>query len=164
MNELHFVKCLDTKDPIWDLSENAGIDVFVPFATTEFVNQLREKNPDCIISNDIIIPPHKDILIDTGLKTVFDKDKVLIAFNKSGIASKLKLVAGACIIDSSYRGHIHIHLINTSDEDARISFGQKIIQYVLLNLPQVDIKVFDEEGYEFPESKRGEGGFGSTGV
>ena len=86
----------------------------------------------------------------------------LIAFNKSGVATKQGLSVGACVVDEDYEGEIHLHMINTSDKDQTVATGQKLVQFVLMPVSYIDV----EEVAELPNrnTERGSGGFGSTGL
>ena len=64
-------------------------------------------------------------------------------------------------------GQIHINLINVCSTNTFIKPGEKIIQFVPYFQPQmIESKEYNskEELYKNKQSKRGEGGFGSTGV
>ena len=110
---------------------------------------------------DITIQPRSDILIGLGLACEFPSDYVLMNCNKSGRSTKLKLDKGAEIIDSGYRGEIHVHLFNHSDNTVFISKGEKIAQLILFPIwngqPEEVKQLSDSAG-------RGSGGFGSTGL
>jgi dUTPase len=139
--------------------------------------QIDEKDPDRGFY--IQINPHQDILIPTYLKTRFDKGWVLECMNKSGVATLQKLDKGAEVIDSSYEGICHVHLTNTSDIPQFVSFGQKLAQFVIKKIDPEPAEVWYDESleyfkelkntttlekfYEGHESKRKDGGFGSTG-
>ena len=87
-----------------------------------------------------------------------NKDYALVFFNRSGIATKKHLLRGACIVDSEYRGEIFVNLNNVSNETQYLLPGEKLIQAMLLPVPEVDI----QEGKVDIDTERGEGGFGST--
>ena len=64
-------------------------------------------------------------------------------------------------------GEVHINLINASNNNVIIKAGEKIVQFVryfqqIMN----EIKEFDslEKLYKKKNSKRGAGGFGSSGT
>ena len=164
-----FLKIRNVKDPIRSAG-NAGIDVFIPEYSREFMNSLLEKNSGVAITeNSILLQPTQDILIPSGLKTLFPENIALIATNKSGQATKKRLDVGATCVDSSYRGEIHIHVFNTGSQPVRLFYGEKIIQFVPYLIDTQAIKVennlspaefYGEDG----ETDRGEGGFGSTGT
>ena len=138
-------KVRNVKTPNRGTSVSAGIDFYVPedFETTT-------------------LSPGESVLIPSGIKVQVPRGYALVAFNKSGIAVKQGLSVGACVVDEDYEGEVHLHMINTSNISRTISTGQKIVQFVLLPVAYFDI----EEVNAFPEreSKRGAGGFGSTGL
>ena len=102
----------------------------------------------------------------TSIRSTLKELQDLIANNKSGICTKKKLIFGASVIDCSYQGEWHFHLINTSDHSQEIEFGQKIIQFIphIISTDDVVISDLPEDEFFSEKTKRGEGGFGSTGV
>ena len=166
---IEFLKTREVKEPKRSYGD-AGVDIYIPTKTEEFVEVLKEKNKNIdIINNSILINPFEDILIPSGLKSYFTEDTALISLNKSGIATKKKLVVGAQVIDSTYRGEIHIHLINTSNEIVSIDFDSKIVQLVPFFIDSGEIvtrnNISAEEFYgESYDTARGEKGFGSSGL
>lgn len=142
---IRYVKIRDVKDPSYGTKGSAGIDFFVP-------NDLAS----------IELAPGTDILIPTGIKVELPDDTALIAFNKSGVCTKQGLQVGACVVDSDYRGQIHMHVFNYSNQIQFIDPGQKLVQFVLLPYHQATLSRVDME--TFSTTQRGEGGFGSTGI
>lgn len=164
---IQFLKVRNVKSPVRDVNENAGIDFFIPEKSEELDKEIREFNGRIGIHEKYItIPPHQDILIPAGIKGKFDKNMSLIANNKSGIATKKKLIYGASVIDCSYQGEWHFHLINWSDEEQTIDYGQKIIQFIphFISNEELEICMCSEEEFFTEETNRGAGGFGSSGV
>jgi len=180
---IKFIKVLDVKDPERDPLENAGIDFYVPNNTEVFVKALQEKNQDLVICGKneeavdgcscfhtdtgiIYIAPHKDIIIPTGIKSKFNPSLALIANNKSGIATKKKLVFGASVIDTSYQGEWHAHLINTSNKYQVVECGTKVIQFIPHVISTESIEVLDipEKDFYTEKTSRGDGWQGSTGL
>ena len=94
------------------------------------------------------------------------QDHVLIAFNKSGIATKRDLTVGASVVDEDYQGEIHIHLTNVGEDTQVIKAGEKIIQFLLLPIAYEGLEevTSEDELWEGVITDRGEGGFGSTGI
>lgn len=167
----------ETATPTRANATDAGIDFFVPAATEQFIEDLYKANlnisilrPDLseakeVQGTGIVIPPQKSILIPAGVKVIVPEGNALVAFNKSGVAVKKQLTVGACVVDTGYEGEVHINLINTSDKPQTINFGDKIVQFVLIQLGETGIEVITEEEYQsHTGSDRGEGGFGSTGT
>jgi len=65
------------------------------------------------------------------------------------------------LIDSGYRGELKVLLVNTDPAEAfEISRGDRIAQLVIQRVEHANFVEVDE----LPETSRGEGGFGSTGV
>lgn len=125
---------------------SAGIDFFVP----------SEYQP-------MFLSPGECILIPSGIKVNVPPGKALVAFNKSGIASKLNLHVGACVVDEDYQGEVHINLVNNGLYAVEIKPDMKIVQFLLLDVGY-DIPELVEEADLFSSfSSRGTGGFGSTG-
>lgn len=144
---LNLSKVRDVKDPQRGTPGSAGIDLFIP--------------------NDYagaFIPPQGNVLIPSGIKAKVPDGYALVAMNKSGVATKLGLVVGACVVDSDYQGEIHIHLINTSNQCVNLGPGQKIVQFLLLPVEHCGINIVPPEQLFDSATSRGAGGFGSTGV
>ncbi len=158
---------------------NAGIDFFIPKCTEAFKKAFEDKNKEelaqlCIDENNpeegtIEIPPHGRVNIPSGVRSFISADIALEAQNKSGIANNRGLVYGASTIDASYKGIIHLSLINTTDEKITLNLGTKIVQFIPRFIDISPIEVYSdialEEFYhDFYFTNRGEGAFGSTGT
>ena len=63
-------------------------------------------------------------------------------------------------IDADYRGEVKVILANLGAEPVTLQPGERIAQLVICALPRVRF----ETAAELPETGRGAGGFGSTGV
>jgi len=163
-----FLKIREVKNP--ERREgDAGFDVYVPNLTEEFLEALKAKNPDIDISVDgIKLGPGEAVNIPTGLKTKFPPNIALEANNKSGVATKKKLVYGASVVDSSYQGEIHAHLINVGTDVQVIKYGEKVVQFIPriidTDCHEIYENMTDEEFYEGEVTARGAGAFGSTGI
>jgi dUTP pyrophosphatase len=81
---------------------------------------------------------------------------------RSGLALKkgLSLLNGPGTIDSDYRGEIKAILVNLGDVPFTVTRGMKIAQLVLARVKRAIVVGVEE----LPETRRGEGGFGSTGM
>lgn len=143
-------KVKDVKTPTRGTKGSAGIDFFVPE-----------------IDEPIFVPENGSALIPSGIKAIIPKGHALIAFNKSGVATKKGLIVGACAVDEDYQGEIHIHVINATKGPVFINPGEKLVQFLLIPISYCEIT--DVNTSEFNEvisanvTERGEGGFGSTG-
>ena len=146
---MKILKTRDVKTPTRANPTDAGIDFFIP---NDFVSKTLNHN--------------EAVLIPAGVKVCIPEGHALIAFNKSGVATKKNLVIGACVIDEPYQGEVHIHVINVGKEPQILNAGDKITQFICLPINYVTVEeVKDEfELYSGLVSSRGEGGFGSTGT
>ena len=98
-------------------------------------------------------------LVSNGARFLCD-DVVSILCARSGLASKkgIALANGIGVVDSDYRGEIMVSLVNLSDAPYTVANGERIAQLMFLPI----IKGEFSEG-ELSDTKRGIGGFGSTG-
>lgn len=80
---------------------------------------------------------------------------------RSGLAKKHSVVAFHPVgtVDASFRGEVHVALVNHGGEDFVIEPGDRIAQLVIAPVSLASC----EEG-DLDETTRGAGGFGSTGV
>lgn len=152
ISELKYAKIRDVGSPVRANGGDAGLDIFVPMNLVS-----NEK-----LESHFIIEPQKRVLIPSGLKFNVPFGYALIAFNKSGVASKKGLDLLACVIDHGYQGEVVVNVVNTGDESVELGPGDKMTQLLLIpiELP-VPVEVSLEHLYD-EVSDRGEGGFGST--
>ena len=66
-------------------------------------------------------------------------------------------------IDQDYRGELQVLLVNHGLEAFTIGHGDRIAQLVVAPVVQVEVQPVDDEA-ALGGTKRGSGGFGSTGV
>jgi len=112
-------------------------------------------NPVTIKSGDVsLIPTALAIALSPGLECQVR--------SRSGLAIKHGIFAlnAPGTIDSDYRGEIKVILANFSKKDFVINRGDRIAQLVIAKYEKIKWKITDE----LPDSLRGEGGFGSTGI
>lgn len=163
----------EVKKPVREFG-NAGIDFFIPEYNRVFEDAFIVKNINTgavldFVKKCIIVKPHGDVNIPTGIRSRISANIALEAQNKSGVAMKYKMVYGAATVDANYQGIIHAHLINTSDKEIVLPLGAKIVQFIPRFIDISPVEVYDditlEEFYDnFEFSNRGEGAFGSTGT
>jgi len=80
---------------------------------------------------------------------------------RSGLGVKGILPANVVgLIDSDYQGELVVHLKNTSSAEYLIQNGDRIAQLVIMPVFQAQFTIVDDWSVR---TKRGEGGFGSTG-
>ena len=119
--------------------------------------------PDFITEQDAIkIKPGEWYTIPTGFCTEIPEGYFAPVFCRSGMGIKrhLRLSNSVGIIDSSYRGEWMVALHNDGDESQIIRHGDRIAQFTILPVLDVNLKIV----YEVSDTDRGTGGFGSSGV
>ena len=114
------------------------------------------------IENEIEILPGKSAVIPTGLAVSIPKNFEIQIRPRSGLAAKnqISVLNTPGTIDSDYRGELKVILINLSDTAFIIEKGLRIAQMVLCPVVKATLK----EVEIMEETKRGSGGFGSTGA
>lgn len=114
------------------------------------------------IEEDITLKNGEIKLIKTGLAIALEQGFEAQIRPRSGLALKngITVLNTPGTIDSDYRGEICVILINHSSEDFVISRGMRIAQMVISQYQQAQIEIVEE----LDDTKRGTGGFGSTGV
>lgn len=116
----------------------------------------------CNLDEPLTLEPMGRALVPTGLAMQLpDAQHGAFVFARSGLSIKhgLALSNGVGVIDSDYRGELHVGLVNLSQEAYTIQPGERIAQLVILPVVQFDAV----EAEELEETRRGTGGFGSTG-
>ena len=113
------------------------------------------------IEKKILLKPTERIAVSTGLHIELPRNTEAQVRPRSGLALKhgITVLNTPGTIDSDYRGEIKVILINLSDQEFEINNGDRIAQLVLNKVEKIswqNIKVLTE-------TKRGGGGFGSTG-
>lgn len=114
------------------------------------------------IDKPLRLHPGDTILIPTGLSIyIEDPGLAAIILPRSGLGHKHGIVLGNLVglIDSDYQGEIMISCWNRSAESFNIEQGDRIAQLVIVPVVQARFSIVSE----FVETKRGTGGFGSSG-
>lgn len=113
---------------------------------------------DLFSPKDICVWAHESAVIDTGVHVEIPDWYVGFLKSKSGLNVKNGIV-GEGVIDAGYTGSIVVKLYNNSNRNYHIQKGDKIIQLVILPIPNVELRLVDK----FKETERGDNGFGSSG-
>ena len=114
------------------------------------------------VENDIVIQPGEKALIPTGFTLAIPKGYEVQIRPRSGLAAKksISVLNTPGTIDSDYRGEIIVILMNFGKEKFIVENGLRIAQMVVCPIEQVTL----HEVKDLTETKRGKGGFGSTGT
>jgi len=114
------------------------------------------------ISESITLGPLERTVIKTGLHIALPQGYEAQIRPRSGLAAKhgLSVLNSPGTIDADYRGEIGVILVNLSNNDFTINDGDRVAQMIIASYAHTkwdEVSVLDE-------TKRGEGGFGSTGI
>ena len=107
------------------------------------------------------LAPGERALVPTGLAVAVPKGHAGFVQPRSGLATDhgISIVNTPGLVDSGYRGELHVLLLNTDPERAFVvEPGMRIAQLVVLPVPELKLVEVDE----LPESERGVRGFGSS--
>lgn len=141
------------------LNPQIGKDIPLPSYSTDGSAGLDLR---ACIKSKIIIEPNSSHLIPTGL-AIYLRDKSLagLILPRSGLGHKYGIVLGNLVglIDSDYQGELKISCWNRSEDSFTIEKGDRIAQLVVVPIVEAQFIEVDE----FAETKRGTGGFGSSG-
>ena len=114
------------------------------------------------IDHRIEIKPGKTALIPTGLAVSIPQNFEIQIRPRSGLAAKnqISVLNTPGTIDADYRGELKVILINLGAKNFIIDNGARIAQMVVCPIVKAkirEVKILDD-------TRRGSGGFGSTGV
>lgn len=114
---------------------------------------------DLYATDHAIISPGAHVKIPTGVAVQIPGDHAGFIWPRSGLATKhgFDLLAG--LVDSDYRGEIHVCGINHGDQAIEIHPGDRIAQLVV-----GPVMTLIEVCENLDDPKTRAGGFGSTGV
>ncbi len=130
--------------PRYETAQSAGMDM------------------SAFLENAVTLLPGERKLIPTGIYVALPNGYEAQVRPRSGLAYKhgITVLNAPGTIDADYRGEIRVLLINLSDEPFEIQDGDRIAQLVVAPYARVTW----EERDLLPDTARGEGGFGSTGI
>lgn len=108
------------------------------------------------------VAPGQATLVPTGMAIhLADPGLAAMILPRSGLGHKHGIVLGNLVglIDSDYQGELMVSVWNRGHDSFTLNPLDRIAQLVVVPVLQVGFNIVDE----FDVSKRGEGGFGSTG-
>ena len=131
--------------PSYETSSSAGLDI-------------RAYLPD----GNIKLNPRETRLLGTGLYFEIPEGFEVQIRPRSGLALKngVSVLNSPGTIDADYRGEIKILLINHGSEPFIVEHEMRIAQMVVARYERIEFEVVKS----LSDSKRGSGGFGSTGT
>ena len=147
----------ELKIPLVRLANSAGLDL--PQRAT-----LESAGMDLLaaIENPILIEPGTHQIIPTGISIELPQGYEAQIRPRSGLAAKhgVTILNSPGTIDPDYRGEIGAIIINLGSTAFEISRGMRVAQLVVNKF----VNFYWDERKKLGTTKRGEGGFGSTGT
>ncbi len=115
-----------------------------------------------VLETPLTLKPGERAKVPTGLIMILPSGYEGQVRPRSGLAAKHGITLTNCVgtVDSDYRGEICCLMVNLGNESYTIKPGERIAQLVISPVIQINAD-FIEKVPE--ETKRGSGGFGSTG-
>ncbi len=116
---------------------------------------------DLFSNTEIEIPAGETRLVPTGISIELPPSTEAQIRPRSGLALKnsITVLNTPGTIDSGYRGEVGVILINHSKTTFKITKHMKIAQMIVKPIIKVEV----QEADDLTTTKRGSGGFGSTG-
>ncbi|WP_295723668.1 dUTP diphosphatase [uncultured Leptotrichia sp.] len=161
----------NNKLPKYETPQAAGLDLRADFSRVESISDIKIYGPGQIIPANsanavkmIVLEPGSRVCIPTGLYIALPEGYEAQVRPRSGLALKegITVLNTPGTIDADYRGNIGVILINQGLKTVYIEDGERIGQLVLNKVEQIgweEVSSKDDLGF----TKRGEGGFSSTG-
>ena len=113
---------------------------------------------DYVIRN--INAEQKAVMVSTGVSVAIPKGYTGFLYLRSSMCkTTMRMSNHVGVIDSDYRGVIHVPIEVNARTVCTIEKGERIAQLVITKVEQMDLVAVDD----LDKTKRGKGGFGSTG-
>jgi dUTP pyrophosphatase len=116
---------------------------------------------DLFASEQAELAPGQTRLVRTGISIELPEHTEAQVRPRSGLALKhaITVLNSPGTVDAGYRGEVGVILINHGHERFVVEKGMKIAQMLIKPVITVDV----QEADELSATRRGDGGFGSTG-
>jgi dUTP pyrophosphatase len=113
------------------------------------------------VDDPLVIAPGQRVAVPTGLVLEIPDGFEAQIRPRSGQALRrgLTVVNAPGTVDSDYRGELQVLLVNLGDQAVTVERGERVAQMVLAPVTRADFA----EVETLSRSRRGDGGFGSTG-
>jgi dUTP pyrophosphatase len=114
------------------------------------------------IDEPMIIQPLQRLMVSTGFSLELPVGYEAQIRARSGLSIKngITMINGIGTIDCDYRGEVCALVVNISDQPFTVEPGMRIAQMIIAKYEKVDWETADS----LSQTKRGDVGFGSTGV
>jgi dUTP pyrophosphatase len=116
---------------------------------------------DLFAVEEVIIPAGERRDVGTGIALAIPGGHAGFVQPRSGLAFKhgIMVVNSPGLIDAGYRGEVRVSLYNSGRGPFTVAVGERIAQLVIQKVEEPEYVAVGE----LPETRRGEGGFGSSG-
>ena len=134
----------DVPLPAYQSAAAAGMDVYA------------------VVASPVTIEPGGISLVPAGFAMAVPAGYEAQIRPRSGLAAKhgISIPNAPGTIDSDYRGQVHVPMINLGKSAFEVTRGMRIAQMLIKPVP----RTVWEEVDTLPQTVRGEGGFGHTGI
>jgi len=137
----------DAKDlplPLRQTAQSAGVDLHAN------------------VNSPVVIARGERALVSSGIKIALPVGFEAQVRSRSGLALRygVAVLNSPGTVDADYRGEVKVLLINHGAEDFIVNRGDRIAQMIVAKVEMVGFCEVDS----LPDSERGAGGYGSTGV
>ena len=114
------------------------------------------------LDTDLVLAPGERALVPTGFAIAVPHGFEAQVRPRSGLAVEhgITVLNAPGTVDSDYRGEVFVALVNLGQAPYTVRRGARVAQLVLAPVGRV---AWRETG-ALPETARGKGGFGSTGI
>lgn len=139
------------------------VEVLINAAVLPEVAHPGDAGADLRSSEECELAPGERKTIGTGVSIALPDGYVAFIVPRSGLAAKhgITVVNSPGTVDAGYRGEIKVTLLNTDHSNSfSVAVGDRIAQMIVMPFARARFIEVDR----LPESERGEGGFGSTGI
>lgn len=136
-----------------------GADLALPHYATEHAAGM---DLMAAVSEPVTLAPGARAIIPTGLSIALPEGYEAQVRPRSGLAAKhgVTVANAPGTIDADYRGEVGVILINLGAEPFVVERAMRIAQMVVAPVTTISWVKTDE----LPDTARGSGGFGSTGI
>lgn len=107
-----------------------------------------------------VVPPRGRVLVQTDLSIQMPAGCYGEITSRSGLALNNYLDVAGGVLDADYRGPVGVILVNHGSDFFQIYPGDRIAQLICVKIEYPEVV----EVPSLPESERGAGGFGSSGM
>jgi len=108
-----------------------------------------------------VIREGKVIMVSTGLSIAVPEGYEAQVRTRSGLGMNgIFVINSPGTIDSDFRGEVKVLLANFSNIEFKLNKGDRIAQLIFAPVIQAEFEIVDQ----LPETERGKGGLGSTGL